>query len=349
MSQRRVSQSLVDRITHLRRSLAGTPLVPLVGGDLDIVAKLEFCNPTGSAKDRSALWILEQAITRGEITQGTTVIESSSGNFAISLAFYCRMVGVPFVPVIDPNCNEATEAQLHRLCARVEKVTARDATGGFLKTRLARVRELTAEVDHAYWTNQYANEDALNAHYRFTGGELVGATGAIDYLFVGVGTGGTIAGLSRRVKEAFPRCVVVAVDTEGSVIFGGPPGKRRIPGIGSSIVPPLVEQALIDDIEIVPETRAVEGCHALVARHGLFAGGSTGSVYSAVQSYFARNPVTGARPAVALLAADRGNAYAKTIYNPAWVRQLRAEEPLTSAQSRGRARQAEGGILACVH
>ncbi|MFC0435372.1 2,3-diaminopropionate biosynthesis protein SbnA [Kutzneria buriramensis] len=303
----------------------GTPLIPLADEQCDLVAKLEFCNPAGSSKDRSALWILEQAIGRGEIARDTTVVESSSGNFALALAFYCRLLGISFVPVIDPNCNEATETQLRLLCDRVEKVSIRDSTGGYLKTRLARVRELLVELDSAYWPNQYANPDARDAHYRFTGGELIAQAGPIDYLFVGVGTGGTIAGLSHRIKETYPRCVVVAVDTEGSVIFGGPPKKRRIPGIGSSIVPPLCDQALIDHVEIVSETRAVEACADLAARFGLYAGGSTGSTYAAVQDYFARHRPGAHRPRVAFIAADRGHAYAQTVYDPAWVQRLRAE------------------------
>ncbi|WP_254712043.1 2,3-diaminopropionate biosynthesis protein SbnA [Streptomyces sp. TRM64462] len=335
MLQRRADQTLIDRMSRLRAGLTGTPLIPLADDTCDLVAKLEFCNPTGSTKDRSALWILERAIARGDIHRNTTVVESSSGNFALALAFYCRMLGISFVPVIDPNCNAATEAHLRLLCRRVEKVSTRDAAGGYLRTRLTRVRELLRELGQAYWPNQYANPDARDAHYHFTAGELIEQAGPLDYLFVGVGTGGTIAGVSHRVKEAFPHCVIVAVDTEGSVIFGGPPKKRRIPGIGSSIVPPLCEQALIDDIEIVSEVRAVEGCHALVAAYGLFAGGSTGSTYAAVQSYFARKPPRphgpGARrPKVAFIAADRGHAYTKTIYNPDWFQQLRAEEALAS-------------------
>jgi len=258
MVQRHADKALVERVKQLRAGLAGTPLLPLADDELDIVAKLEFCNPTGSTKDRSALWILEQAIRRGEILPGTTVVESSSGNFALALAFYCRLLGIDFIPVIDPNCNGATEAHLRNLCRRVEMVSERDSGGGYLKTRLTRVQDLLVELRHAYWPNQYANPDALDAHYQFTAGELIKDAGAIDYLFVGVSTGGTIAGVSRRVKEAFPSCVVVAVDTEGSVIFGGPPKRRRIPGMGSSIVPPLCEQALIDEVEIVPEIRAAE-------------------------------------------------------------------------------------------
>jgi N-(2-amino-2-carboxyethyl)-L-glutamate synthase len=330
MFPRRGSQWLLDRMSRLRAGFTETPLLSLVDDRLDLVTKLEFCNPTGSAKDRSALWILEQAIRRGEITSNTTVVESSSGNFAISLASFCRMLGIAFLPVIDPNTNESTETYLRSLCDRVEKVTDRDATGGFLRTRLARVQELVADLGSAYWPNQYGNDDALDAHYRFTGGELCRTMTRIDYLFVGVGTGGMVAGLSRRIKERFPRCTVVAVDTAGSAIFGGAPRPRRIPGIGSSIVPPLVDLAQIDDVVIMPEPRAVDGCHELFERHGLFAGGSTGSVFAAIQTYFAEHPVSRRRPAVAFLSADRGHPYANTIYNPAWVRWLRAEESATS-------------------
>ncbi|MCB5166113.1 2,3-diaminopropionate biosynthesis protein SbnA [Streptomyces bambusae] len=348
MVQRHADKALIERVGQIRAGLAGTPLFPLADDALDIVAKLEFCNPTGSTKDRSALWILERAIGRGEILPGTTVVESSSGNFALALAFYCRLLGIPFVPVIDPNCNKATEDHLRKLCGRVEMVSERDTGGGYLKTRLARVQELLAEPGHAYWPNQYANPDALDAHYLFTAGELIKDAGAIDYLFVGVSTGGTIAGVSRRVKEVFPHCTVVAVDTEGSVIFGGPPKKRRIPGIGSSIVPPLCREALIDEVEMVPEFRAAEACHELFARYGLFAGGSTGSIYAGIQSYFARNRPVGRRPTVAFLAADRGHAYTQTIYNPEWLQELRAEEAFASAPAWTPWPQTEGDLLTCT-
>lgn len=326
MFSRRGSQALLDRVGRLRTGFTETPLLTLADERLDLITKLEFSNPTGSAKDRSALWILERAILRGDITASTTVVESSSGNFAISVASYCRMLGISFLPVIDPNCNEPTERYLRALCDRVEKVTERDATGGYLHTRLARVQQLVSELDTAYWPNQYGNTDSPDAHYRFTGAELCERLANVDYLFVGVGTGGTVAGLSRRVKETFPRCTVVAVDAAGSAIFGSPPRRRRIPGIGSSIVPPLIDRALIDDVVIVSEQQTVRGCHELFERHGLFAGGSTGSVYAAIQTYFTDRGTSGRRPAVVFLSADRGNAYANTIYNPEWVQRLLDEE-----------------------
>lgn len=322
---------LSHRLRALRGGLAPTPVVPLRGDRMDLFTKLEFCNVNGSAKDRAALWILEQAAGRGDVRAGTTVVESSSGNFALSLASYTAALGVRFLPVIDPHCNRGTEAYLRAVCPVVEKVTEPDGTGGYLRTRLSRVRELVAGDAAAYWPNQYRNPDAADAHYRFTGAELCASVPRLDYLFVGVGTGGTIAGLSHRVKETFPGCAVIAVDAAGSAIFGGPPAPRRIPGLGSGIVPPLVGQALIDDVVLVRETDAVAGCHELLRGHGVFAGGSTGSVYHAIRRFFSARPAQSRTPAVAFLCADRGHAYADTVYNPAWVHTLRTGEPFPAA------------------
>ncbi|MER8185732.1 2,3-diaminopropionate biosynthesis protein SbnA [Kitasatospora sp. NPDC094015] len=318
---------LGGRLAMLAATFAETPLVRIEEEGIDLYAKLEYCNPNGSSKDRSAFWILKGAIERGEITRETTVVESSSGNFAISMAAFCRSLGIRFVPVIDPNCNQLTEAYLGIMCDRVEKVTERDASGGYLTTRLTRVKQLQAEYPHVYWPNQYANEDALLAHYSMTGGELCAALPKLDYVFLGVSTGGTIAGVSRRVKQENPGVTVVAVDAAGSAIFGQPPQTRLLPGLGSSLVPPLCDRALIDDVVIVPEAAAVQGCLELVRRHGLYAGGSTGSVYAAIGHYFARRPAGGPRPTVAFLCADRGTAYAETVYDAAWVARSFADRP----------------------
>jgi 2,3-diaminopropionate biosynthesis protein SbnA len=323
--------SLGRQVRLLREGLTATPLLRLPDDRLDLHAKLEFCNVNGSSKDRTALWILQQAIRRGDIHRDTTVVESSSGNLAVALASFCATLGISFVPVLDPNCNRSTETFLRVLCPHVEMVTEPDGTGGYLRTRLERVREVIARDPSCYWPDQYCNADAAEAHYRFTGAELCAALPRLDYLFVGVGTGGTIAGLSHRVKESFPGCAVIAVDAVGSAIFGSPPGPRRIPGLGSSIVPPLVRRAIVDEVVLVPELDAVSGCHELLATHGVLAGGSTGSVYRAIQTYFATNPVPRRRPTVAFVSADRGQAYADTVYNPAWVETLRAGESLPAS------------------
>src|SRR6266540_5659330 len=164
--------SLVRRLEQLRKTLRPTPHVPLAVEGMDLFAKLEYVNPVGSIKDRPAFWILKRAAERGEIGEETTVIQSSSGNFASALAAFTRLVGLTFIPVIDPNISGTYESFLRRLCPKVVKVEERDDTGGFLKTRLQMVQHLCATIPNAYWTNQYGNHDAVDAHYELTGGEI---------------------------------------------------------------------------------------------------------------------------------------------------------------------------------
>ena len=316
----RVDADLLARVHRLGRLLQPTPTVPLPLGALRLHAKLEYANPSGSVKDRSAYWILKRAVERGEVQTGTTIVESSSGNFAVALATYAQLLGLPFIPVIDPNILPTNEAHLRRLCARVVKVDQRDDTGGFLKTRLAAVHHLCGSMPDAFWTNQYENEDAIDAHEHLTGEEICQALPTVDVAFIGVSTGGTLAGISRRLRASHPSVTIVAVDTVGSVVFGGAPQRRHIPGLGSSIVPPLVARAHVDAVEMVSEREAVRGCQTLLWEHGLFVGGSTGSCFIAAERYVAR---TGDRPATGvMLCADRGTAYLDTIFDPAWVTRL---------------------------
>jgi N-(2-amino-2-carboxyethyl)-L-glutamate synthase len=313
--------SLLTRLEQLGKTLRPTPHVPLAVEHMNLYAKLEYVNPVGSIKDRPAFWILKRAAERGEICDDTTVVESSSGNFASALAAFTRLVGLKFIPVIDPNISGTYESFLRRTCDRVVKVVDRDDTGGFLKTRLHMVEHLCATIPHAYWTNQYGNPDAVEAHYRLTAGDICAEFGALDYAFIGVSTGGTIAGVSRRLKERYPNVRIIAVDTQGSVIFGDSPRKRHIPGVGSSIVPPLVSQAQIDDVVLIPERETVAACRELLLTHGLFAGGSSGTVYAAVKRYapLMRGP---RRPTVVFLCADRGTPYLDTVFDPAWTASL---------------------------
>src|SRR5215471_6369017 len=310
----RPAPSLVTRLEQLRTMLRPTPHVPLAMAGMNLFAKLEYVNPVGSIKDRPALWILKRAAERGEICDETTVIESSSGNFASALAVFTRLVDLQFVPVIDPNISSTYESLLRRLCPTVVKVEERDDSGGFLKTRLQMVQRLCATIPHGFWTNQYGNPDAVEAHYQLTAGEICADFASLDYVFVGVSTGGTIAGLSRRLKERYPQVRIIAVDTEGSVIFGDAPRTRRIPGVGSSIVPPLLAQATIDDVVLIPERETAAACRELLLTHGLFAGGSSGTAYAAVKRYAARMARWGTRrPTVLFVCADRGMPYLDTV------------------------------------
>jgi cysteine synthase A len=312
---------LIGRIERLGTLMRPTPLVELSVAGVQTFAKLEYLNPIGSVKDRTAYWILRRAVERGDIDPHTTIVESSSGNFASALAAYAQILGLTFVPVIDPNILPTLESFLRRTCKTVIKVDERDETGGYLKTRLRAVESLRAAHTRVFWTNQYGNEDGMDAHYQLTGAEICRDLPRLDYAFIGVSSGGTIAGLSRRLKEHFPGVKIVAVDAVGSAIFGGPAKTRHIPGLGAGIVPPLLKHALIDDIVIVPEKATAQACRELLWSHGLFAGGSTGTAFAALQQYA---PVMRETPgATALfLCNDRGTAYMDTVFNDEWILRL---------------------------
>jgi 2,3-diaminopropionate biosynthesis protein SbnA len=327
---------LSKRLAFVERIIRETPVVRLETRDIELYAKLEYMNGVGSVKDRPALWILKRAIERGDVGSGTTIVESSSGNFACALATFAAMLQLEFVPVIDPNIAPINEAYLRAACKRVVKVTERDDTGGFLKTRLQTVKALLAENPRSYWPNQYENVDGAAAHYHLTGAEICRAVPDADFVFLGVSSAGTIAGVSRRLRESIPSAKVIAVDVEGSVIFGQPPQRRLIPGLGASVAPALLGQALIDGLQIVSEQDTVRACHELLSAHGLFVGGSSGSVYAAIQHYFALHPPGPARPKVVFLCCDRGAPYVTSLYNSQWLTQNMSgiEQPAGSGESR---------------
>jgi cysteine synthase A len=315
---------LVTRLEYLRKTLRPTPNVQLAFEGIRLFAKLEYTNPVGSIKDRPAYWILKRAVERGDVNEGSTIIESSSGNFASALAAFCKLLGLKFIPVIDPNIQGTYESFLRRLCETVVKVEERDDTGGFLKTRLAMVKHLCETIKDSYWPNQYGNPDAMEAHYELTGGEIVADFPAMDYVFIGVSTAGTISGVSRRLKERWPGVKIIAVDTAGSVIFGDKPRKRHIPGVGSSIVPPLIRSALVDDVVLIPEKETAETCRELLATQGLFVGGSSGTAYAAIKRYAERiiKTTNGKIPTVLMVCADRGTPYLDTVFDTTWAAKL---------------------------
>lgn len=285
--------------------------------DAEVVAKLELLNPSGSMKDRSARYIVESGLQDGSIRPGARLIESSSGNFGIALAVAARVHGLRFTCVVDPKTTTANLALLHRLGAEVELVSEVDDAGGYLQSRLRRVRELLARTPGAVWVNQYANDRNWQAFYHGTGAELTEQlVRPPDYLFAAVSTTGSILGCSRRLRERFPALRVVAVDAVGSVIFGGAPGSREIPGIGSSRVPELCSPQEIDQVVHVDDVDAAHGCRELLATEGIFAGGSTGSVVAAIRRTLPSLP----RPCrVVAIFPDRGDRYLDLVYDDEWL------------------------------
>jgi N-(2-amino-2-carboxyethyl)-L-glutamate synthase len=300
-----------------------TPLVDLrrlfPDPELTVIAKLELLNPGGSVKDRPARFIVEQGLRDGQITQQSHLIESSSGNLGIALAMVARVYGLRFTCVVDPKISPINLRILQNLGAEIDMVDLPDRQGGYLETRISRVQELLKQTPHGFWINQYANRLNWEAHFYGTGDEIIAQIDRpIDYLVMAVSTTGTILGVARRLRQEFPKLRVVAVDAVGSVIFGGRPGSREIPGIGASRVPELLCREEIDEVIYISDWEAVESCRELLAYEGIFAGGSSGSVIAAVQQMLPRL----ARPATVLtLLPDRGDRYVSTVYDDEWVAQ----------------------------
>jgi cysteine synthase A len=300
--------------------VGNTPMVAIKMDEFDhinVYAKLEFYNPTGSVKDRAASYIIKKLLDNKEIDQETTLIESSSGNFGISLAAYCKKYGLKFIAVIDPCISPINEILIRSLATKVIKVEVPDGSGGYLLNRIKKVKELVSEIDNSYWVNQYGNPYNAEAYYYTLGKEICDKLENIDYVFMGISSGGTITGVSNCVKERVPLAKVIAVDIIGSVIFGHPPKKRYIPGIGSSMVPDIIKDAKIDDVVMIDEVSTIKMCHELLEKHCIFAGGSSGSVMAAIKKYFSGEKMNKKINLVTIF-PDRGERYTNTIYNQIW-------------------------------
>lgn len=301
--------------------VGATPLVRLdrcfPDPDVEVIAKLELLNPGGSVKDRPARHIVEEGLRSGRIGPGTHLVESTSGNLGIALAMIGRVHGLPFTAVVDPKIAPANLCVLRRLGAEISVVDEPDEHGGYLEARIRRVHELLDALPGAFWVNQYASELNWQAHYHLTAGEILADLDApVDYLVAAVSTTGTILGLARRLRGDMPDVCVVAVDAVGSVVLGGPPGARALPGIGASRVPELLDREAIDEVVHVDDRDAALGCRRLAASEGVLAGGSSGSVVAAIERLLARV----ARPArILTLLPDRGERYLDLVYDDAWL------------------------------
>ena len=310
-----MTDSILSTIGH-------TPLVRLsrVFSDCPfrLFAKLEGFNPGGSAKDRPALHILREAMRTGAVKVGSVVIESSSGNLGIGLAQACRYLGLRFICVVDPKTTAQNIRILKAYGADIDLVSEPDpATGEFLQARINRVQNLLETIDDSFWTNQYANVLNAQAHYRTTMHEIATELGGrVDYLFVATSTCGTLRGCAEYVRDHQLSTKVIAVDAHGSVIFGGQPAKRLLPGHGAARRPELFRANLADQCVLVTDLDCVVGCRRLVRSEAILAGASSGGVLMAVEQMKERIP-WGATCAIIL--HDRGERYLDTVYSDEWV------------------------------
>jgi 2,3-diaminopropionate biosynthesis protein SbnA len=296
----------------------------------DVFLKLEGFNITGSIKIKTAIALVEDLERRGIAKPNETVlIESSSGNLGLALSLVCAIKGYKFICVTDPNANRATIRGIELYGAQVIMVEDRDSVGGFLGTRLRTINKILKSNPNAIWLNQYANVANKNAHAEQTASEILREFEKVDWVFVGSGTTGTLGGVSERLHQEFTRVKEVAVEPTGSVTFGGAPGKRNIPGIGTSVRPKLAEHAKPDRIVEVDEEKTVETCLSFARDYHLLVGGSTGTVLAAVQqlAHEFRHGDT-----IVAISPDLGEKYLETIYDPIWVEQVIMSEYRKSAR-----------------
>lgn len=311
-------------LDNVYEAIHGNVFVRLSGysDSFTTTVKLEGLNPAGSIKLKTALSLVQALEGAGRLGPGRSLIESTSGNLGIALASVCAASGYRLTLVTDPNTTPASLRAMRALGAEVIVVTERDRNGGYLQTRIDRLLEMLAADPTLVWSNQHGNPANPRVHREHTAREIVAGFGVPDWLFVGAGTTGTLMGCVEHFRSiqasttTTTTTTIVAVDSAGSVTFGGPPGRRHIPGLGSSRRPPIfVDDGSFQKV-LVDEVDTVRVCRRVAREHGLLLGGSSGTVLAAVDQLSGKIKA-GSR--VLVISPDLGDRYLDTIYDDDWV------------------------------
>jgi cysteine synthase len=287
-----------------------TPVVELTrilppGTRARVFAKLESFNPGGSVKDRIGVSMIEAAERDGRIEPGrTTIVEATSGNTGIALAFVCAVKGYDLVLMLPQGMSREREALLRLYGARVEMI---ESLGG-MDEAVGAARALAGR-DDVFLPEQFANPANPAAHREHTGPELWDALdGDIDAFVAGVGTGGTITGVGEYLKGRRPGCFVAAVEPAASpVLSGGVAGPHKIQGIGAGFVPPVLNREILDEIITVTDEDAIELAQRLAREEGILAGMSCGAALHGALTLAAREEFAGKR--IACVLPDSGERY----------------------------------------
>lgn len=324
--------NMIDAIGH-------TPLIALKLGGAEVYAKLELQN-LFAMKDRVARQVILAARAGGELAHGDPIVESSSGTMALGVALVGSALGHPVHIVTDPRIDRITLAKLQALGCHVH-VVERMTANGWQSARLERLEQLRAELPGSFWPRQYSNPDNPLA-YRTLAAELLADLGHVDVLVGAVGSGGSLCGTARALRESLPGLWTVGVDSVGSVIFGQPdqPGRLQS-GLGNSLVPANVDHAAIDEVHWLNDREAFHATTSLAAEQQIFAGNTSGSVYRVLCHLAARE-----RPGVRIVGimADRGDRYAGTVYDETyWLDKGLFDQPVAGSPERVDATTTVGG------
>lgn len=295
---------------NLLQSIGKTPLVRLAklneGIGADILVKIESRNPGGSIKDRAALRMIEGALERGILHPKGTIVEPTSGNTGIGLAVAATCMGFRLILTMPESMSEERKALLRGFGAELILTPAAKGMGGAVEE----AQRLAATKGYVL-LDQFSNPDNADAHYRTTGPELLADAGQVDAFVAGVGTGGTITGTGRYLREHLPSVGLYAVEpAESAVLSGKPAGPHLIQGIGAGFVPKLLDRSLITEVLPIPGEEAIHTAHRLMTEEGISCGISSGANVAAALLLARRPELKGKR--IVTVLPDTGERYLST-------------------------------------
>jgi len=316
---------------NILETLGSTPMVRLnsVARDVapEVLAKVEFFNPGGSVKDRIGLAIIEEAERSGRLKPGGTIVEGTSGNTGVGLAIAAAIKGYRCVFVM-PDKMSAEKIQLLRAFGARVVITPTAVEPDDPRSYYSVSRQLVENTPNSILANQYHNPVNPQVHYETTGPELWEQTaGRIDVFIAGMGTGGTISGVGRYLKEKNPKVQIVGVDPEGSMLYDlfhtgreVPAHAYRVEGIGEDFLPSTLDFSYVDDVIRVNDQESFLMTRRLVREEGLFVGGSSGSALAGALKYIRREQL-GSDKRVVVLLPDSGSRYLSKVFNDDWMRE----------------------------
>jgi len=276
--------------------------------------KLEFCNPAGSIEFKTAIGLIRSCEAAGLIKKNAVLVETSSGSLGVALAMVCAERGYRFKCVIDPLTSAQDAQAMRALGTDIICVAKMDACHGYLEARREYVRDLVGRDARYVWVSQHDNQASPDVHAELTAAAIAHRFSRVDYLFVSAATKGMLMGCARYFSRSRPETKIVAVDSVGTFTLDGEP--RIISGLGAPHQPGFIEGRPVYAAVSVPEVAAVLSCRYLARSYGVLAGGSTGSVMTAVLSWRVKfHP----GEVVVAIAPDTGEQYLETIYNDQWV------------------------------
>jgi cystathionine beta-synthase len=314
--------------TDITKLIGNTPLVPLkkIAADCPakILAKLEMYNPGGSLKDRLALALIEDAELSGRLKPGGTVIEVTSGNTGIGVAMVCAVKGYhALLTMSDKNSQE--KQNMIKLYGAELVLTPHTVQASDPRSNYSVAYKLANEVPNSIYLDQYDNPANIDCHYQTTGREIWEQTdGDVQCVVAGAGTGGTISGIGRFLKEKNPMIKIIAIDSEGSILSHYyrtgeiiEAKHYEVEGIGSDKMVKALDFSVLDDMITITDKEAFLTTRRIAQIEGIFCGGSSGAIYAGAIEAVRRHKLTGN---VVIIFADSGNRYLSKLYSDKWMR-----------------------------